>query len=124
MVAVELQDESSAPGEAGDVRRTERDLSDQRRETASEVREAEVGWHVRGATRPRLVPSDHGELVLQARALGLPHPAIHRASVDEYERRPFADPLVGQLEPARPDDLHPGKGKRPTTPMRSSPDYP
>ncbi len=113
MVAVELQDEGSAPGEAGDVRRTERDLLDQRRETVCVVREAEVRGHVRGATRPGLVPSDHGELVLQACELRLPDPAIHRASVHEDERRPLADPLVGDLEPARPDDLHPEQGYGP-----------
>ena len=48
--------------------------------------EAKVRGHVRGATRPRLVPSDHGELVMQGCKLRLPHPAIQRAAVYEYER--------------------------------------
>ena len=55
---------------------------------------------------PRLVPRDDGELVRQGDELWPPHAGIHRSAVHEHERRPFADALVGDLEPVRPTDLH------------------
>ncbi len=121
MVAVELQHDGATPGEACDVRRAERDLLDQRRKTVCVVREAEVRGHVRGATRPRLVPGDHSELVRQVGHLRPPHATVDGGTVYQYERRPLADPLVGDLEPARPDDLHRRKGTRLKTPSRSIP---
>ena len=47
MVAVELLHDGAAPGEAGDVRRAERERLDQRREAIRVVRQAEVRRHVR-----------------------------------------------------------------------------
>ena len=107
ILAVELLYDSAAPGEAGDVRRAERDRLDQRREAVRVLRQAEARGHVRGATCPRLVPGDDRELVGQGSQLRLPYPTILGAAVYQDKRRPLADPLVRDLEPARPDDLHP-----------------
>ena len=106
MVAVELQHDGAAPGEAGDVRRAERERLDQRREAVRVVRQAEVRRHIRGAARARLVPGDDRELVGQGGELRLPHAAVLGGAVHEHQRRPLADALVGDLEPVRPDDLH------------------
>ncbi len=107
MVAVELLDDSAAPGEADDVRRAERDRLDQRREAVRVLRQAETRGHVRGAARPRLVPGDDRELVGQSSQLRLPYPTILGAAVHEDERRPLAHPLIRELESVRPHDLHP-----------------
>ena len=106
MVAVELQYDGATPGEAGDVRRAERNRVDQRRKAVRVVREAEIRGHVRGAARPRLVPGNDGELVRQGGQLRLPHATVHGGTVYEHQRRPFAGTLIGDLEPVRPNDLH------------------
>ena len=94
MVAVELLYDGAAPGEAGDVRRAERERLDQRREAVRVVRQAEIRRHVRGAARPRLVPGDDRELVGQGGELRLPHAAVRGGAVHEHQRRPLADALV------------------------------
>ena len=106
MVAVELLDDRAAPGDAGDVRRAGRERLDQRREAVRVVRQAEIRGHIRGASRPRLVPGDDRELVGQSSELRPPHAAVLGGAVHEHQRRPRADALVGDLEPVRPDDLH------------------
>jgi hypothetical protein len=106
MVAVELLHNGPAPRETGDMCRPQIERTDQRREAVGVVRQAEIRGHVRGATRPRLVPGHDGELLGQGGELRLPHAGIHRGAVHEHERRPFADALVGDLEPVRPNDLH------------------
>ena len=106
MVAVELQHDGAAPGETGDMRRPEIERVDHGREAVRVVSKDEIRGHVRRATRPRLVPRDDGELVRQCDELWPPHAGIHRSAVDEHERRPFADALVGDLEAVRPTDLH------------------
>ena len=121
MMAVELQHEGAAPGEACDVRRAERDLFDQRCEAVRIVREAEVRGHVRGATRPRLVPGDRGELVREVGQLRPPHATVDGGTVCEHERRPRPGTLVGDLEPVGPDDVHRRKVTRLTTLWRSIP---
>ena len=88
------------------MRRAQRERLDQRREAVRVVREAEIRRHVRRAARPRLVPGDDGELVCQGGELWLSHAGVHRGAVHEHERRPFANALVGDLEPARSNDLH------------------
>ena len=85
MVAVELLYNRAAPGEAGDVRRPERELLDKRREAVRVVRYAEVRGHIRGATRTRLVPSDDRELVRQSVELRLPHAGVPGGAVDEHQ---------------------------------------
>ena len=106
MVAVELLHDRAAPGEAGDVRRAERERLDQRREAVRVVRQAEIRGHIGGAARPRLVPGDDRELVGQGGELRPPHAAVRGGAVHEHQRRPLADALIGDLEPVRPDDLH------------------
>ena len=88
------------------MRRPELEHSNQGREAVRVVRQAEVVGHVRRATCPWLVPGDNRELVRQGSELGLPHATVNGGAVDEHERRPFADALVGDLEPARLNDLH------------------
>ena len=112
MVAVELLYDCAAPGEAGDVRRAERERIDQRREAIRVIRQAEIRGHIRGAARPRLVPGNDRELVGQGGNLRLPHPAILGGAVHEHQRRSLTDALVGDLEPIRPDDLHGRKLQR------------
>ena len=106
MVAVELLDDRAAPGEAGNVRRAERECLDQRREAARVVRQAEIRRQVRGAARAGLVPGDDRELVGQGGELRLPCAAVLGGAVHEHQRRPVADTPVGDLEPMRPDELH------------------
>ena len=106
MVAIELQRDGAAPGQTGDMRWPEIERDDQGRKAVRVVRQREIRGHVRRATRPRLVPRDDGELVRQRGELWPPHAGIHRGAVHEHERRPFADALVGDLEPVRPNDLH------------------
>jgi hypothetical protein len=106
MVAVELLHDGTAPGEASDVRRPVFERLDQRRQAVRVVREAEICGHIRGAARPRLIPRDDRELVRQSCELRLPHAAVHCCAMHEHEQRSLADALVGDLEPARPNDLH------------------
>ena len=63
MVAVELEHDGAAPGQARDNRRPQLERVDQRRETARVVRQAETRRHVRRATGPRLVPGHDSELI-------------------------------------------------------------
>jgi hypothetical protein len=51
-VAVELLDDRVAPGEAGDVRRAERERLDQHREAVRVVRPAEICRHIGGRPAP------------------------------------------------------------------------
>ena len=78
----------------------------QRRKAVRVVRQAEVRGHVRGATGPRLVPGNDGVLVREGGRLWLPHAAVHGRTVNEHQRPPFAQTLIGDLEPVRPNDLH------------------
>ena len=109
MDAVELLHDNASPGEAGDVRRTERERLDRRHEAGRVVGQAKICRHIRGAARARLVPGDYRELVWQGGELRLPHAAVLSGAVHEHHRRPVADARVGDLESVRPDDLHPRK---------------
>ena len=103
VVAVELQHDG-APGEPAMWERAK--PLDQRRKAVRVVRQAEVRGHVRGATGPRLVPGNDGVLVREGGRLWLPHAAVHGRTVNEHQRPPFAQTLIGDLEPVRPNDLH------------------
>src|SRR5512132_4137282 len=106
MVAVELQDDYAAPGDAGDMRRAELDRLDQRREAVRVLREAEISGYVRGTACARPIPSNDRELVGQRSELGLPDAAVLPGSMHKRQRRSFADALVRDLEPAYPDNVH------------------
>jgi hypothetical protein len=106
MLTVELLRDRSAPRDARNVRRTERDRLDQRREAARIVRQAEHRRQVRGAARAWLVPRNDRELVGQRGELGLPHATVLGGSMHQHQRRPVADTPIGDLEPVSPDDLH------------------
>src|SRR5215218_4078462 len=106
MVAVELQCDGAAPGEAGNVRRTERERLDQCRETVRVVRQAEIRGYVGGSACARLIPRDDRELVGQSGELRPPDAAIRGGAVHEHQRRSRADTLVGELEPVHRNDLH------------------
>jgi len=79
---------------------------DQRREAICVVGQAELRRHIRGAPRPGLVPADDRELVGQGGELRAPYAVVVTGTVHEQQRRALADALVGDLKPARPDDLH------------------
>ena len=106
MVPVELLHHGAAPGKTRDVRWAESERVDDRREAVRVVREAEADRHIIRVARARLVPGDNRELVCQGCELGPPHAAVHPGAVHEHEQRTLADALVGDLEPAHPNDLH------------------
>ena len=88
------------------MRGAQRERLDQRGEAARVVRQPEARGQIRGAPCPRLVPGDDRELVGERGELRPPHPAVLGGAVHEHERRPSADPRIGDLEPVRPDDIH------------------
>jgi hypothetical protein len=106
IVAVELLGDSATPGDPGDVRGAERKRLDQRRKAVRVIRQPEFHRQIGGAASPRLIPGDDGELTGQCGQLRLPHAAVFGGAVDEHQRRPLADALVGDVEPVRTEDLH------------------
>ena len=88
------------------MRGPELERFDERCERVREARQVEALRQVGGPASPWLVPCHDGELVGQTGKLRLPHAAVLGRAVDKDQGRPFTDPLVGDLEPARLDKLH------------------
>ena len=106
MAAVELEHHRATPGQACEVRGPEIKRLEQRGKRIRETRQAEALRQVGRPARPRLVPRDDGELVGQTGKLRLPDAAVLGRAVDQDQRRPLTDPLVGDPEPAHLDRLH------------------
>jgi hypothetical protein len=70
------------------------------------VRQVKLRWQIRGAPSAWFIPGNDRELVGQSGELRLPDTPVVPGAVHEYERRPFADALVSDLETACPDNLH------------------
>lgn len=66
----------------------------------------EIGRHIGRAAGSRLNSRSQREIVRKSGDTRLPDAVILRGAVHQHQRSPFAYPLVGTLEPVRPDDLH------------------
>ena len=106
MAAVQLQHDSAAPRQAGDVRRAQRERLDQRRQAVRVVGQTESLGQVGGVARSGFVPRDDRELVGQAGELRPPDASVLGGAMDQHQRRALAEALVGDLKPVRTNDLH------------------
>jgi hypothetical protein len=104
VAAIELEGEPAAERESRDVRPSQPERLDERRQAVREVGEGERLRRIRRAAGAGRVPGNDRELV--GELVDLPAPrdgAVADVAVDEYERRAGAGALVGDAKPARLD---------------------
>lgn len=109
VVAVKLERDSSAPGEARDVSRAKRERIDKPREAVRVIRKTEIRGQIGGVAGPGFIPGDDRELAGQSSELRLPDAAVIAGAMNEHERRSLASALIRDIKARDPDDVHGSK---------------